>query len=260
MQAYFSRVIAAEKEVFGSVRFRPVQCANMSLKAGDLNALDIGLLAPALKSDVYVVFGASYIKGPLVEFLVTHRAINIHMGVSPYYRGTSCNFWAVFDGNPDLVGATIHLLSRGLDSGNMLFHALPQPVPCDPFLLGMRAGRTAHTSLVEEIAAGTILSHLPVAQDRSRKFATPATATSRTMLQASIWPATWTARLSANCSRSPRPESCCAQDTVSQEAPARYIVSSTRREAVPLLDTTPILDKKGRSSRKQFFRHAVITD
>lgn len=170
MQAYFSRVIAAEKEVFGSVRFVPSNVRTLSLKAGDLNALDIGLLAPALESDVYVVFGASYIKGPLVEFLVTHRAINIHMGVSPYYRGTSCNFWAVFDGNPDLVGATIHLLSRGLDSGNMLFHALPQPVPCDPFLLGMRAVRTAHTSLVEEIAAGTILSHLPVAQDRSREI------------------------------------------------------------------------------------------
>ena len=34
----------------------------------------------------------------------------------------------------------------------------------------MRAVRTAHTSLVEEIAAGTILSHLPVAQDRSREI------------------------------------------------------------------------------------------
>ena len=113
--------------------FRPVQCATLSLKAGDLNALDIGLLAPALELDVYVVFGASYIKGPLVEFLVTHRAINIHMGVSPYYRGTSCNFWAVFDGNPDLVGATIHLLSRGLNS------AICCSMPCPSLFLAIHS-------------------------------------------------------------------------------------------------------------------------
>jgi hypothetical protein len=88
------------------------------------------------------------------------------MGVSPYYRGSSCNFWALYDGNPDLVGATIHMLSRGLDSGKMLFHALPEPTVCDPFLLGMRAVRAAHNALAEEIAAGTLMNHPPEAQDK----------------------------------------------------------------------------------------------
>ncbi len=170
MQAYFSRVIAAEEEVFGGVRFLPSNVRTLSLKGGDLNQVAMSLIAPALESDVYVVFGASYIKGPLIDFLVAHSALNIHMGVSPYYRGSSCNFWALFDGNPDLVGATIHLLSRGLDSGNMLFHALPVPNACDPFLLGMRAVMAAHTCLVEKIAAGTVLSQQPVPQDKSREI------------------------------------------------------------------------------------------
>ena len=46
------------------------------------------------------------------------------MGVSPYYRGADCNFWALYDNNPHYVGATIHLLSKGLDSGPILYHAL----------------------------------------------------------------------------------------------------------------------------------------
>ena len=33
------------------------------------------------------------------------------MGVSPYYRGCDCNFWALYDNNPHLVGATIHICS-----------------------------------------------------------------------------------------------------------------------------------------------------
>lgn len=167
MQTYFSRVIAAEQEVFGGIGFLPPNVRSLALKSGDVSSVDIKLLAPALESDVYVVFGASYIRGPLIDFLVARNAINIHMGVSPFYRGSSCNFWALYDGNPDLVGATIHRLSRGLDSGNMLFHALPQPVACDPFLLGMRAVRAAHTSLVTEIAAGTILACEPVVQDKT---------------------------------------------------------------------------------------------
>ena len=84
------------------------------------------LLTPALSSDHFVVFGFSCIKGPLGDFLVKHRAKNIHMGVSPYYRGALCNFWALFDARPDLVGATINVLSKKLDGGSMLFHALPE--------------------------------------------------------------------------------------------------------------------------------------
>ena len=67
---------------------------------------------------------AVYIKGPLVNFLIKKKAINIHMGISPYYRGADCNFWAMYDGNSHLVGATIHMLSKGLDSGSILYHAM----------------------------------------------------------------------------------------------------------------------------------------
>ena len=45
------------------------------------------------------------------------------MGLSPYYRGADCNFWALQDDNPHYVGATIHLLSKGL-TRKVLYHAL----------------------------------------------------------------------------------------------------------------------------------------
>lgn len=166
MQEYFSHVISAEKEVFGAVRFTPSNARTLVLKIGDLNLMDLKVLAPALEADLFVVFGASFIKPPLIDRLVAKRAINIHMGVSPYYRGNSCNFWALYDGNPDLVGATIHLLSRGLDSGGILFHALPKPVPTDPFVLGMKAVRSAQRALVKSLVSEEIFSLQPEAQDR----------------------------------------------------------------------------------------------
>ena len=94
------------------------------MPSNDLNKCSMSLLSDFLKSDIYIIFGGTYIKGELVDFLIKQKAINIHAGVSPYYRGTDCNFWALYDGNPHLVGATIHLLSKGLDSGPVIYHAM----------------------------------------------------------------------------------------------------------------------------------------
>lgn len=170
MNTYFQHVRDAEREVFGSISFLSGNVDHLALKSGDLNRISQEILSPALQSDVFVVFGASYIKGWLIDYLIDHKAINIHMGVSPYYRGSSCNFWAAYDGHPDLVGATIHLLGKGLDSGNMLYHALPRAEAIDPFVLGMKAVKVAHESLVERIASREIFTYEPIIQDKSKEY------------------------------------------------------------------------------------------
>jgi hypothetical protein len=170
MQRYFARVIAAEGGVFGRPRFLPKNVRQLAIKMGDLGPTDLDALAPALSSDYYIVFGASFIKGPLIDVLLGERAVNIHMGVSPYYRGSSTNFWAMYDGRPEMVGATIHLLGRGLDSGPMLFHAFPAPAAVDPFVYGMLAVQSAHAALVDHLRHGTLAGIEPVDQDKSKEL------------------------------------------------------------------------------------------
>ena len=72
------------------------------------------------------------------------------MGISPYYRGADCNFWAMYDGNSHLVGATIHMLSKGLDSGAILYHAMSKKNK-NPFDYTMLAVKSAFVSLVNNI-------------------------------------------------------------------------------------------------------------
>lgn len=169
MQRYFSKVIRSERKVFGKIALLPSNVRTLILKSGDLNDLTMDVLTPVLRSDEYIVFGSSYIKGDLIDFLVTKGAYNIHMGVSPYYRGSSCNFWAAYDRNYTLVGATIHLLSKGLDSGPILFHVLPAPTD-DVFDLGMNAVQSAHIGLVQQLASGKIKEYQPITQDRTREI------------------------------------------------------------------------------------------
>ena len=171
MKAYFSHVITSEKYIFGDIRFLPKNVRTLAIKSGDLNQLNNIQLRDAISSDLYIVFGASYIKGWLVDFLVENRAINIHMGLSPYYRGSSCNFWAMYDNNPGYVGATIHLLSKGLDSGNMLFHCVPKPIRGDtPYDFTMRAVLVAQTGLLEKVRKNEIFSMESVTQDKSQQI------------------------------------------------------------------------------------------
>lgn len=171
MQEYFNYVIQAERKVFGDIKFLPSNVRTLALKSNDLNMLSERQLSEALLADVFVVFGASYIKGWLIDFLVERNALNIHMGLSPYYRGSSCNFWALYDGNPAYVGATIHMLSKGLDSGDMLFHCVPKLEKNDsPFDFTMRSVAVAHKGLVGAIESQEIFSMSLIKQDKSKEI------------------------------------------------------------------------------------------
>ncbi len=166
MHEYFTHVISAERKVFGGLSFLPTNVASLAVKSGDLALIGRDILAQALDSDVFLVFGSSYIKGWLADELIAKRSINIHMGLSPYYRGSSCNFWALYDNRENYVGATVQLLSKGLDSGDMLYHCIPQALDGDTnFDYSMRAVEVAHRSVVERILSGEIFKMPAVKQD-----------------------------------------------------------------------------------------------
>lgn len=170
MQEYFSYVNQSETNIFGSISFLKENVRQLALKSDDLNKISMDILKPALQSDVYVVLGSSYIKGNLIEFLVSNKAINIHMGISPYFRGSSTNFWASYKGHIDMVGATIHMLSKGLDSGDILYHAFPKPQKIKPFDLGMMSVKVAIDSVAERVKTGYIYRIKPEVQDKSKEI------------------------------------------------------------------------------------------
>ncbi len=117
---YLKKVSEAEKKIFKSKKKLQANTKIIKLKYGDLGNVEIKKNLEFFQSDLYVVFGTSIIKGKLLNFLLKKKAINIHMGVSPYYNGTDCNFWAIFDNNKHLVGGTLQSLSKKVDQGNII--------------------------------------------------------------------------------------------------------------------------------------------
>ncbi len=166
MQQYFSKVIDSEKKFFGNINFLPKNIRTLPIKAGDLNFLSRDQLKECLSSDIFIVFGSSFIKGWLIDFLIQKGAFNLHMGLSPFYRGSACNFWALYDKKPSYIGATIHLLSKGLDSGDIIYHSVPTYKKTDScFDFTMRAVVSAQESFIYRIKDKTLFKLKPCKQN-----------------------------------------------------------------------------------------------
>ena len=170
-ERYFKNVNIAQKKIFGEpfVNNSKKNISILPLVFGDLNKCKLKFLSKFLKSDLYIVFGSSYIKGDLVNFLIKKKAINIHMGVSPYYRGTDCNFWALYDNNPHLAGSTIHLLSSGLDSGPILFHAMSKINKKNPYEYTMSTVKSAFIAITEKIKDKSIFKIRSTKQNKNKE-------------------------------------------------------------------------------------------
>jgi folate-dependent phosphoribosylglycinamide formyltransferase PurN len=71
-----------------------------------------------LKPDIVVVYGTLIIGRKLISSLP--KAINVHTGLSPRYRGSDTNFWPIYNKEPEFLGVTLHRLDPGVDSGAIL--------------------------------------------------------------------------------------------------------------------------------------------
>lgn len=72
-----------------------------------------------LKPDIIVVNGTRILKKALLEKL-TCPIVNIHVGITPKYRGVHGGYWALFHNDSDLFGVTLHYIDSGIDTGRII--------------------------------------------------------------------------------------------------------------------------------------------
>lgn len=72
----------------------------------------------ALQPDVLLVYGTGIV-GQKVLSLGRRIALNMHTGISPYYRGCDCAFWPVHNEELHMLGATVHECTNKVDGGRI---------------------------------------------------------------------------------------------------------------------------------------------
>jgi methionyl-tRNA formyltransferase len=88
------------------------------LTTNDINSTDVYKLLSKEKPDLILDHGTSLVKNHIIEN--ASLALNLHWGLSPYYRGSYCTEWALLNWDPYNIGVTIHKLAKSIDGGDIL--------------------------------------------------------------------------------------------------------------------------------------------
>ena len=105
---------------------------------GELNSDAIVDQILAANPDLLAAYGCSIVRGRLLQ-AYAGRFLNVHMGLSPYYRGSGTNFWPLVNGEPEYLGVTFMHIDAGIDSGEIIHQIRPRIMPDDtPHQIGNR--------------------------------------------------------------------------------------------------------------------------
>lgn len=122
-----------------------------------INHPDVVKLAEELKPDLIAVFGTSLIRGELLQ-KGRLGMVNLHGGLSPEYRGADCTFWALYNGEPEKIGCTLHYIDAGIDTGRLIAHVCPEIFPSDTeltlFWRSVRDSADVYATLMQRLAQG----------------------------------------------------------------------------------------------------------
>ncbi|MBL7070861.1 MAG: hypothetical protein ISS26_01650 [Candidatus Omnitrophica bacterium] len=81
--------------------------------------------------DVIAVMGTCLLGKEIISS--APHALNLHTGLAPYYRGDSTNLWPIIEEDFGVFGATVHRMSLGIDSGDIIFTKQPAVYRDDTF-------------------------------------------------------------------------------------------------------------------------------
>jgi len=108
-------------------------------------------LIEAYNPDIIVVNGTRVISKKIIKKLMC-PIINIHAGFTTNYRGVHGGYWAIYNGQPELVATTIHHLDSGIDTG--------QPIRREVFEIAKQDNFSTYPYL--HIAAGIRAIHFEI--------------------------------------------------------------------------------------------------
>lgn len=95
---------------------------NLDILSVDKKAVNDNRVLKFLQSkdiDYIFVYGTGIIGKDIIK-AYPKRIINMHLGLSPYYRGAGTNFWPIVNNEAEFCGVTIHFLDEGIDSGDII--------------------------------------------------------------------------------------------------------------------------------------------
>ena len=119
------------------------------------------ILLQQLQPDIIIVNGTRIISKKILQ---SSNAvfINMHVGITPRYRGSHGGYWALQNNDIANFGTTLHLVDTGVDTGAVIRNVFTQPGKQDNFttypVLQVAIGIAAFKALLPDILSGKFTS------------------------------------------------------------------------------------------------------
>lgn len=121
----------SEEDFFGKfVALAPDLSKPTYVPRGAINEKETAQRIINLHPDLLIAYGCSIVRAPLI-LAFTGKFLNVHLGLSPYYRGAGTNFWPFVNGEPEYAGVTYMYLDAGVDTGEIIHQVRPRIFPGD---------------------------------------------------------------------------------------------------------------------------------
>ena len=106
---HFNERDIVERSVFGNALPQEIfsNTPTFYCKPETLNSIKTIKFVREFDPEMVIIFGVNLIKDPLLSLLPKDK-INLHLGLSPWYRGSATLFWPFYFMQPQYVGVTFH--------------------------------------------------------------------------------------------------------------------------------------------------------
>jgi folate-dependent phosphoribosylglycinamide formyltransferase PurN len=123
---HFAARDRVERREFGSVTADDVFASVPTHRCTprDLNGAESAAFVAERHADVAFIFGVDLIGEP-VRSRLPADAVNLHLGLSPWYRGSATLFWPFYNLQPQFAGVTFHQIVAEADAGEIIHQAVP---------------------------------------------------------------------------------------------------------------------------------------
>jgi methionyl-tRNA formyltransferase len=133
--------------------------AHKVVKVGKPKSGELRDLVHSLKPEYLAIYGTGIIPNKVLQS-VSKASLNMHTGISPFYRGTSCAFWPIYFGQPEMIGATVHECTDRVDGGKVFSRSKAQLFRHDTihsvFARAVAAGAEDYVQVLKAAQQGTL--------------------------------------------------------------------------------------------------------
>lgn len=128
-----------------------------------------------INPDIVIVNGTRIISKEVLG-CIPAKFINMHVGITPLYRGVYGAYWALVENNRQACGVTIHLVDPGIDTGNILAQGIINPTGKDNCATYQMLQLAVGIDLLKKVVSKGMERHIEIRPDpvgRSKLWSHP---------------------------------------------------------------------------------------